>query len=246
MRKSRPIIEIDEEKCTGCGDCVMACAEGALEIIDGKAKLVGEIYCDGLGACIGDCPEGALVVIEREADDFDEEAVEELLNKNKEEKSEGPKMACGCPGSMVRVMEPVAFSTDNQVGPALSALRQWPTKLQLLSPQTPFLKGADLALLADCVAAAYPDLHQNVLKDYAIMMGCPKLDDNDAHIERLTEILEGANPKSLTVFHMEVPCCSGFVYAAQEAIKNSGVKIPLKAIQIGIKGEILQERDLSE
>jgi len=248
----RKIIEIDEEKCTGCGECIIACAEGALALVDGKARLTGDVYCDGLGACIGECPEGALTIIEREAEEFDEEAVEELLKKqekealHKEESDKPPEKPAppmACPGSRVMTLErPEKNACDEATGEIGSELGHWPVKLQLLGPGAPFLKHADLLLTADCVAVAYPELHRKLIKDRAVAIGCPKLDDLEAHIERLAEILKGARPRSLTVVHMEVPCCRGFLYAAEKAIEKSGVDVPLGRIQVGIKGEI-QERE---
>lgn len=244
MKTKREIIEIDEEKCTGCGQCILSCAEGALELVDGKAKLVGEIYCDGLGACIGECPEDALKIVEREADDFDEEAVEELLAKKKKEEAakEPAPPAGGCPGSAAMALKDRPAETVSSDGASESSeLGHWPVKLQLLGPQAPFLRGSDLILLADCVAAAYPNLHRKLLRGHTIAMGCPKLDDLEAHIERLAEILKGAGLKSLTVAHMEVPCCHGFMHAAGQAIKRAGVDIPLRRIIVGRRGEILKE-----
>ncbi len=249
MRATRPIIEIDEDKCDGCGQCILSCAEGALKLVDGKAKLVGEIYCDGLGVCLGECPAGALTVVEREAEEFDEEAVEELLSRKKDAAPEKPAeetMACGCPGTQTRVIECGDEERPaDEPGEVGSRLGHWPVKLQLLGPKAPFLKDADLVLLADCVAVAYPELHRKLLPGKAVAIGCPKLDDLEAHINRLADILAGASPRSLTVAHMEVPCCKGFVHAANQAIKRSGVDIPLKSMQIGVHGELMEEETLS-
>jgi len=245
MKRTRKIIEIDESKCNGCGQCILGCAEGALRLVDGKAKLVGDVLCDGLGACIGECPEGALKIIDRPAVAFDEKAVEVHLNKIEEENKNKP-LPCGCPSSAMMELKKNPCCDDAEPGEAASSqLGHWPVKLQLLGPQAPFLRNADLVLLADCVAVAYPDLHRKILKDRAIAIGCPKLDDLEAHIERLTQIISGARPKSLTVAHMEVPCCSGFLYAATEAIERSGVKIPLKRIIISRSGEVLADEELA-
>ncbi len=256
MSNKRPIIEIDEERCTGCGNCVLTCAEGALQIVDGKAKVIGDILCDGLGACIGDCPEDALKVIEREAVDFDEAAVHkhlETFDKAAASQTGGcgcagdapeePAMACGCPGTMVRTIE-TESAGGGDVGELRSELGQWPIKLGLLGPQAPFLKDSDLILMADCVAGSFPDLHRKLIRGHTIAMGCPKLDNLDAHIERLAEILAGAHPKSLTVAHMEVPCCHGFVYAAEEAIKKSGYAGSFSTVKIGIRGELLEREEI--
>ncbi|MBN2297744.1 MAG: 4Fe-4S binding protein [Deltaproteobacteria bacterium] len=247
MKKMRQIIEIDEEKCTGCGQCILACAEGALALVDGKARLVGEIYCDGIGACIGECPEGALTIVERKADEFDEEAVEKhLQNKHKDginiEDAPQKTLACGCPSSVMTTLAKKKQTNQGEThNNGVSELGHWPIKLQLLGDHAPFIKGADLLLLADCAAAAYPNLHQHLLKNRAVAMGCPKLDNLEAHIQRLAEILKGALLKSLTVVHMEVPCCKAFVSAAHEAIRRSGVNVPLNYIIIGRDGTIMKE-----
>ncbi len=248
-KANRDIIEIDEEKCDGCGQCVLACAEGALEIVDGKARLVGEILCDGLGACIGECPQGALTVIKRESVPFDEAAVEERLeslkgNKPKEAPfvPKGEVLACGCPSSSAMELPPCA-SKPAQGGQA-SSLGHWPIKIALLSPAAPYLKGADLVLLADCAAAAYPDLHARLLPGKAVAMGCPKLDNLEAHIEKLTQIIRQSRPKSLTVVHMEVPCCKGFVHGAKEAVKAAGTNTPISLMEVGRAGEIISEETL--
>jgi ferredoxin len=232
----RTIIEINEELCNGCGSCVTACAEGALKMVDGKAKLVSDVYCDGLGACIGDCPTGALKVIERDAPAFDEHAVEKHL-----EQSRKPAMplACGCPGSAAmtfRIDDPPTVTAQ-----ARSSLSHFPVKLQLLNPGAPFLKGADLLLMADCCALCYPALHQNLLRGKAVAMGCPKLDDLPAHIEKLAQIISLGKIRSLTVVHMEVPCCSGFIRAAQMAVQQADGHIPVRHITISRGGELLGE-----
>ena len=239
----RKIIEIDEEKCDGCGQCIIACAEGALEIIDGKARLVGDILCDGLGACLGECPQDALHLVEREAPEFDEEAVHERMAKMEEEEPTAPA-ACGCPSSQAMLMTMPAKEASEEAGG--SNLGHWPVKLQLMGPNTPFLQGADLVLLADCAAASNPALHQKVLPNRAIAMGCPKLDDIQAHIGKLAEILEGARPKSLTVMFMDVPCCKGFVYTAQKAVEKSGLDMPIGLIQIAKNGQVIMEGSLDK
>lgn len=255
MAGRRKIIEIDENKCNGCGQCVSACAEGALELVNGKAKLVKDIFCDGLGACIGECPEGALKIIEREAGQFNEKAVQkrlESLNK----KNPGPKtpkpakpggtgetLPCGCPSSQVMDLKPA--KGPHVYTPAQGAdseLSHWPIKLKLLPPEAPFLKGADLVLLADCAGAALPDLHPRLLRGRAVAMACPKFDDLEGHINRLAAILEASRPRSLTVVIMEVPCCRGLLFAAEKAIELSGVKIPITRMIIGRDGKVLEEK----
>ena len=234
----RKIVKIDEEKCNGCGACVPDCAEGALQIIDGKAKLISEIYCDGLGACLGRCPMGAITVEEREAEEFDEEAVKHHLHSEEPVTDELP---CGCSSATVTRFERPACAESTGVkttgAPAKPMLAHWPVQLALVPPSAPFLKGADLVLAADCVPFAYAGFHQEFLKDHALLVACPKLDDFDAHLKKLTEILRHSEPKSITVVHMEVPCCSGLVHMAHKAIIASGKDIPLKEITIGIKGD---------
>ena len=230
----RNIIEIDEEKCTGCGLCVKACAEGAIEIIDGKAKLVSEVYCDGLGACIGDCPEGALTVEEREAEAFDEEAVEEHLKELEEE-----PLACGCPGTMSRQIKRDEKSNYDEVE-IQSELTNWPVQLRLVSPNAPALKDADLLLAADCVPFALADFHPRFVRGRTVVIGCPKLDDAGYYVEKLTEIIKNAELKSVTVVHMEVPCCSGLSIIVERAIKASGINVPIQDVTIGISGEVLE------
>lgn len=239
MRKVRNIIHIDEEKCDGCGQCVLDCAEGALKVIDGKARLVGEIYCDGLGACLGGCPTGALTIEQREAEDFDEQAVHELLHAAQPAEPEPVPQACGCSGSAAMTMAPATVAPA--AGPAPSQLGHWPIKLGLLGPQAPFLQGADLLLLADCAAASLPDLHPRLLPGKAIALACPKLDDASAHVNRLAQILAGAKPRSLTVVHMEVPCCKGLEFIAQQASQLAGLDIPRGSIVVSRDGRILQQ-----
>ncbi|HON37672.1 MAG TPA: 4Fe-4S binding protein [Deltaproteobacteria bacterium] len=238
----RKIIQIDEELCNGCGQCILACAEGALKLIDGKARLVSDVYCDGLGACIGECPTGALTIIEREAEAFDEKAVEALQRSSHEPERVEP-LACGCPGTAAMVMNAGAENDgcDMPHGAVKSALTHFPVKLQLINPRAPFLQNADLLLMADCCALCLPDLHHRLLRKKAVAMGCPKLDDLGAHIERLTDIIRYGGIRSLCVVHMEVPCCSGFIRAAREALKAAGSDIPLSHIMISRQGKILQE-----
>jgi NAD-dependent dihydropyrimidine dehydrogenase PreA subunit len=248
MPEIRKIIEIDDELCNGCGECVPSCAEGALQIVDGKARLVGEIYCDGLGACLGECPTGALRIIEREAEPFDEEAVEELLatqgaEPQAETQAAAPPLACGCPSSQAMSLQPAPAPAGETAGaPAESRLGHWPIKLQLLNPQAPFLKGADLVLLADCAAAAVPDLHSRYLAGKAVAMACPKLDDAQAHADKLAQVLEGARPAGLTVLHMEVPCCRGLEWIAAKALEQTGLDLPVHSVVVGRQGEEQQSR----
>ncbi len=241
MKVMRKIIEIDEEKCTGCGNCVPACAEGAIEIIGGKAKLVKEIYCDGLGACLGECPEDALKIIEREADDFDEHAVQQHLAQRDKE-----KMPCGCPSSHIQtfIAEPSPCQCANQPaalsGDSASALTHWPIKIRLVPAKAPFLKGADLLVLADCSALAYTMLHQELLPGKVVLMGCPKFDDVQGYIDKFAEIFTIADIKSITTVYMEVPCCAGLPFIVKKAVEKSGVNIPMQEKVINAKGRIIK------
>jgi len=238
-RTTRKIVKIDEDKCNGCGACIISCAEGALQIIDGKAKLVKEQYCDGLGACLGECPQGALIIEEREADEFDEEAVEQHLQEQPEN-----ELPCGCPSANVARFQPrEAEQPESAATTITSTLAHWPVQLTLVPPSAPFLKDADILLAADCVPFAYADFHREFLKDRALLVACPKLDDFGAHLSKLVAILHQATPRSLTVVHMEVPCCSGLVHMAQKAIAASGLDIPLYDVTIGTMGDILSRLD---
>lgn len=230
----RKIVKIDEDKCNGCGSCVPACAEGALQVIDGKARLVSETYCDGLGACLGECPQGAITIEERPSQEFDEEAARrhvELVSR--------AKTACACPGAAVRQFERRA-STAEATESAPSMLAQWPVQLALVPPAAPFLKGADIMLSADCVPFACADFHRRFLPDHALLVACPKLDDFAAHLEKLTAIMREAAPNSLTVVNMEVPCCFGLVHMARESVRLSGRDVPVREVTIGIRGEPIQ------
>lgn len=229
----RKVIQIDEDKCDGCGLCVTACAEGALELKDGKVRLVSDKYCDGLAACIGDCPQGALKIVEREAEEFDETAVEHHLHE-KEHTEE--KLPCGCPSATVTQFE---SGDDVRVSaPQQSTLGHWPVQLTLVPPKAPFLNQADVLLVADCVPFAYAGFHQDFLKNHAVLVACPKLDNFDAHLAKLTDVLRQAQVKSLTVVHMEVPCCSGLAYMAKKALAASGKNIPFKEVTIGVRGDV--------
>lgn len=237
-KTSRKIVKIDEEKCNGCGACIIACAEGALEIIDGKARLISEKYCDGLGNCL-DCPQGAISIEEREAEDFDEAAVERHL---KEKESED-NLACGCSSTTVTTFDrqpgKTTSTAETPLGTIPSRLGHWPVQLTLVPPGAPFLKNADLILTADCVPFAYAGFHQDFLgEDRALLVACPKLDDFHAHQKKLNEVLKQSDIKSLTVVHMEVPCCSGLVHMAKQAILASGKNIPMADITISARGEL--------
>ena len=234
----RLIIQIDEDKCNGCGECVTSCAEGALAIVDGKAKLVSETYCDGLGACLNTCPEDAITIIEREADAFDEAAASRHMVRR--ETTEVPVFRC--PSAAVRTLRPPAEpGLAAPAGSAQSELGQWPVQLSLVPPSAPYFQGADLVLVADCVPFALPDLHQRVLAGRAVAVACPKLDDAQAHVDKLAEVLRQSSVKSLTVVHMEVPCCFGLKMIAEQALAASGKTIPLRNQIVTIAGQMQSE-----
>jgi len=247
MKIMRKIIQIDEEKCTGCGNCVIACAEGAIQIIDGKAKVVADKYCDGLGACIGDCPEDALKIIEREADDFDEKAVEELLeNRKASHQKEMEPVACGCPSAAVKTFHMAGADSCGcankptvQTTGGKSALGHWPVQIRLVPAGAPFLKDADLLIAADCVPVAYPSFHQDFLKGRAVMIGCPKFDNAEEYVEKLCQVFKVSGIKSITSVVMEVPCCSALPVIVKKALAKAGVEIPFKEVVVSARGEIL-------
>ena len=237
----RNIVKIDEQKCNGCGECVNACAEGAIEIIDGKAKLVNEIYCDGLGACIGHCPQDAITVEQRESGEFDEQATKVHLKEHKTSQRQSDFV---CPGMMAKNLRDKAEQTESGSVSVPSQLSHWPVQLKLVSPQAPYFANADLLLVADCVPFAMGDFHNRFLKDHSIVVGCPKLDDSQFYIEKLAQILKTNNLNSLTVIHMEVPCCSGLTHIAKEAIANSGAKLSFEDITVDLQGNIIETENI--
>jgi NAD-dependent dihydropyrimidine dehydrogenase PreA subunit len=246
MKIKRKIIEIDEELCDGCGQCVPSCAEGALQIIDGKARMVAEKYCDGLGACLGDCPTGALKIIEREAEEFDEDAVEAYLEVLEAETPAAAALAGGgCPSSTVQIFSTPAGGgavTPQTAGTdTASALSHWPIQIRLIPPHAPFLKGADLLMMADCTAVSYPAIHQELIPGRVVMLGCPKFDDVEDYIARFTAIFKQAGIKSITNVIMEVPCCSALPMIVKKAQEAAGTDIPVREIVIGTKGQILSD-----
>ena len=240
----RKIINIDEEKCNGCGNCVTGCDEGALKIVDGVAKLVNEHFCDGLGDCIGECPTGALRIEEREAKAFDLEAAKEHVKELRgveaaQKMVEGQKKQShfsGCPGNKMMALDKEEEIADEDKEVA-SQLEQWPVQFDLLSPQAPYFAGADLLITADCVPVAYGN-YQQELKGKAVAMGCPKLDDAGSHRDKLAAIIEQNDLNSITVLRMEVPCCGGMVKIAEEALKKAGSDLEVEVKTVGIKGEL--------
>lgn len=276
----RQIINIDEDKCTGCGECVPGCPEGALQIIDGKARLISDLFCDGLGACLGTCPEGAITIEEREAEPYEERKVMEnivkqgpnvirahLLHLKEHNEMEYFKTAVqvlkekgldvpaimhgngapghggGCPGAAMRDMRNrESKPVQQQTGTVSmeSQLRQWPVQLQLVNPHAPYFQDADLLVVADCVPFAYANFHQRFLKDKVMVTFCPKLDQTlDRYVEKLATIFLQNNIKSVSVLHMEVPCCSGTLFLVQKALEQAKKIIPIKDYTISISGEII-------
>jgi NAD-dependent dihydropyrimidine dehydrogenase PreA subunit len=235
----RNIVKIDQEKCNGCGLCVTACAEGAIKLINGKAKLISEMYCDGLGACLGNCPQGAITIEKREAAGFDEKATHEYLEREKQKAAAAaPVPLAGCPGMAMRAFKPAApaqAGTSSVHVP--SQLGQWPVQLALVSPDAPYFKDADVILAADCVAFAMGDFHNTLLKGHSLAIACPKLDDTGPYVDKLAAIVR--NARSLKVIHMEVPCCFGLVRLAQAAVAKSGTAMDFQSIKIGINGNII-------
>lgn len=235
----RNIIKIDESKCDGCGMCVPACKEGALQIIDGKARLVSEIYCDGLGACLGECPRGAITIEERDAEKFDEKAVTEHMKKqNVKGDTKNTNLPCGCPGTMAKSLGGEK-TADSMHSKADSELRNWPIQLKLIPLTAPYLRGSDIILLADCSAVAYPNLHRDFLKNRVVIMACPKLDDREFYIDKLSELFKQNNVRSIEVVMMEVPCCSGLSDMVDRALTKSGVKTKKFDTVIGLDGKRL-------
>ncbi|MBM3706831.1 MAG: 4Fe-4S dicluster domain-containing protein [Actinobacteria bacterium] len=311
----RKIIEIDEDKCNGCGLCIPNCPEGALQVIDGKARLISDLFCDGLGACIGECPQEAIKVIEREAEPYSErkvmenivkqgkntitahlkhlkehnekkllvEAIKYLKDKNIENPLENHKLEkeaeaveksavedmlpCGCPGTMVMDLRKEEINkssgTDEESAESASKavikssraekieeilkqltnreskLRQWPVQIALVPPNAPYLKNASLLIAADCVPFAYAGFHEDMLDGKVLLVGCPKLDDNEFYLRKITEIIRQNDLKSITVAHMEVPCCFGMQSIVRQALKDSGKDIPVEEITVGIKGNLI-------
>jgi len=243
----RKIVHIEEDKCNGCGLCVPSCAEGAIQIINGKAKLVKDQYCDGLGACLGECPQDAIRIIERNAEEFDEEAALEhvkTLKKSSDKSHLHQHQSGGCPGSKIRTFldEPQSKSEieENETTTTLkSQLRQWPIQISLVPIKAPFFENSNLMITADCVPFAYAEYHPKLLKGKVVLIGCPKLDDVEFYADKLTQIVSSNNIASITVAYMEVPCCRGIVSAIETAIKNSGKVVSLEKVCISIDGNRL-------
>ncbi len=257
----RNIVQIDEEKCNGCGQCIPTCHEGAIQLVDGKAKLVSDVYCDGLGDCLGTCPQDAITMIEREAADYDQAAVDERLEQLEAETApqEAPAAggcpgtqarslrpaaghAGGCPGATARQLQPERADAPSQdAAPTPSELQNWPLQLHLVPPTAPYLKGADLLFAADCVGFASPAFHKDLLRGKQLIIACPKLDDANAYLEKLVALFKGNAVNSVEVAHMEVPCCFSLRRLIEVALQRAGVDVPLTVTKVGISGEV-QER----
>jgi NAD-dependent dihydropyrimidine dehydrogenase PreA subunit len=260
----REIVTIDEELCDGCGLCIPACQEGALRLVNGKARLVADRVCDGLGACLGHCPRGAIKIERREAEAFDEAAVAALAGEGASPDSPtehtgapavaphgDPPLECGCPGTRL-----IAFDRPDQSDaaaaadtPASSATRpseltHWPVQLRLLPLHAPMLREARLLVAADCVPVACPDFHDKLLRGRTVVIGCPKFDDLPGYVEKLTEMIRVNRLREIVVARMEVPCCTGIAYAVTEARRRAGVDVPVTEVIIGTRGEILASREL--
>jgi Fe-S-cluster-containing hydrogenase component 2 len=232
----RKIVEIDESLCDGCGACIPGCAEGALKMIDGKARLVSDRFCDGLGACLGHCPRGAIGIVEREAPDFDEVAAAAHAAAPEASHNSGAKAPHACPGSraMQRRTAPAAAAQDDD---APSQLGQWPVQLHLVPVNAPFFAGSDLLVAASCVPFAHADFHRTLLAGKSLAIACPKLDRTEPYLEKLTAILRENDIKSLTVAVMDVPCCQGLVRLVRQALHDSGKRMPITVEMIGVNGE---------
>lgn len=247
----RLIIKIDPDKCDGCGLCVNACAEGALQLVDGKAKLVSESYCDGLGACLPECPTGAITIEEREAAPFDEKAVQKNLEKQEQEKNGAeteplctmPNLGCGCQGTEVRTIQPAVSpieASPSSAPAAVSQLLQWPCQMRLVPVSAPYLDRAHLLIAADCTAYACASIHDSFMRGKITLIACPKLDQFD-YAAKLAEILKRHKIKSITVLKMDVPCCGGLLGMVKSALRNSGKLIPWHVITISKDGNIIEE-----
>jgi len=244
MAIRRQVIKIDEEKCDGCGLCVNACHEGAIQQIDGKARLVSESYCDGLGACLGECPQGAITIEERVAEAFDQEAVERHLATQKAPAAPQPaaKPVFQCPGSMARQFSrPQAAPTGQTAQP--SQLANWPVQLNLVPVHAPHFQDAHLLIAADCAPFAFADFHSRLLAGKVLLIGCPKLDNTQFYLEKLTEIFRANDIQSIEVAYMEVPCCMGLVRVVEKAVEQSGKGIPVALTEIGIQGGMERVRE---
>lgn len=240
MKTVRKIIEINEALCDGCGQCVPACKEAAIQIMNGKAKLVSDVYCDGLGACLGRCPRGAIRIVEREADAFDGKAVQAHLRART---AVTPPVVAACPSAQLRRFARPAPSTGPENTPrTASALAHWPVQIRLVPPAAPFLHQADLLIAADCVPVAYPNFHQDFLAGRVVLVGCPKLDDLPAYVEKFKALFLTATIRSVLVVVMQVPCCQSLPGAVRQGMELAGKAAPLETVVIGLQGDILARK----
>ena len=246
-KTTRRIVYIDKDRCNGCGQCVPSCAEGAIQLMDGKARLVSESYCDGLGACLGECPQDAIRIIEREADLFDPEAVEHHLTAQGIRHDARIPEPAGCPSSRMQTFNrPEQMKGEAEAREdSQSELSHWPVQIRLVPPTAPFLQGAHLLVAADCTPIAYGNFHRDFLKDRVVLIGCPKFDDARSYVEKFTDIFKTADIKSVTVVLMEVPCCQGLLMIVKKALELAGMEIPLDQITISTKGEIVKREALT-
>jgi len=241
MKTTRTVLHIDEEKCDGCGLCVPACEEGAIQIVGGKARLVSERHCDGLGACIGECPRNALILVEKEAEPFDETLVDKKAPfPSIHGDHEGGSLPCGCPSAQVRTLFPTLSPAPESSpgGTTLSSLSHWPVQIRLIPPKAPFLENAYLLIAADCTAVACPRFHGELLPGKVVLLGCPKFDDLPDYREKFLRILRENEIRGITVCAMEVPCCQGLEKAVREAVALSGKNVPVKRIIVTIDGNM--------
>ncbi len=241
----RNIVVIDEDKCNGCGLCVSACAEGAIQLVDGKAKLVSDTYCDGLGACLSECPQDAITIEQREAVDFDEKAAKEYVASMQETKQSLVQIdkACGCPGANARTIDRLTQNYKLPAGKSVpSALTNWPVQIHLVPVNAPYLKGADLLISADCAPFAFADFHTKLLPGKILLIGCPKLDDANVYVKKLAQIFANSGFNSITIVRMEVPCCGSLTQIVKQALAISGANIPITEVTVGISGDIIGER----
>ena len=235
----RRIIEIDRDKCNGCGACAEACHEGAIAMVDGKAQLMRDDYCDGLGDCLPTCPTGAITFVEREAAAYDEKAVME--NKQRKMRAQGMTLPCGCPGSQSRnIQRQDAPTAETPQAQQASRLSQWPVQIKLVPVNAPYFDGARLLIAADCTAYAYGNFHSEFMRGKVTLIGCPKLDRAD-YAEKLTAILTENDVRSVTLTRMEVPCCGGLEYAARQAVEASGKSIPMRVVTFMADGKLLPQ-----
>ena len=240
----RNIVHIDEDKCNGCGLCISSCAEGAIQLIDGKARLVKDEYCDGLGACLGECPQDAITVMQREAPEFDEQAVASHLANigHKPAPDAAPKPHAhggGCPGLAMQQFAPKPAAKTALATGTPSALQQWPLQLRLVSPTAAYFRDADLLLAADCAAFASGDFHARFMQDHGLVIACPKLDDPSGYAEKLAAMITDAGIRSITIVMMQVPCCRGLRHLVDAAFQLAGRRVPVRTVILGLEGDVL-------